>query len=222
MSRVQELDEAHQAYFLLKSLISAPRLLYLLCSSPAHLHPAILSRIDEEVRRGVINITNVALNGTAWRQATLPVSLGGLGIGMVADLALPTYLASTRSSAFLATAVYPPAAACLRQLEASLLQQWLEATGVKPPEEQQQSRQHAWDRATATAVASQLLETSSDDTDRARLRAAAQPQSGAWLNVLPVANLGTLLDRETLRTAVALRVGVPVCATTPLPLRCHH
>ena len=112
----------------------------------------------------------------------------------------------------------PPAAAYLRQLETSLLQKRLEATGVKPSEGLQQSRQRTWDRASATAVASQLLEASSDDTDRARLRTAAQPQSGAWLNALPVASLGTLLDRETLRTAVALRVGAPVC--TPHRCRC--
>ena len=61
-------------------------------------------------------------------------------------------------------------------------------------------------------MATQLLEASPTDADRARLRAAAQPHSSAWLNALPVASLGTLLDREALRTAVALRVGAPVCA----------
>ena len=127
------------------------------------------------------------------------------------DLALPAYLASLRSSVSLTAAVYPHAAN-ICQPDTSLLRLWSKKTGIDPPEELQQGRQRAWDRAAAGAVASRLLKDSPSDTNSARLRAASQPHSGAWLNVLPVASLGTLLDRETLRTAVALRVGAPACA----------
>ena len=136
---------------------------------------------------------------------------------MVSDLALSAYIASLRSSASLATAVYSQAATNIHHLETPLLLQWQESTGIEPPEVTQQNRQRAWDRAAASAVASKLLEDSADDTEKARLRAAGQPHSGAWLNVLPIASLGTLLDRETLRIAVALRVGAPACA----PHRCR-
>ena len=172
VSRVQELDEPHQAFFLLKNYISAPRLLYMLRSAPAYRYPAILSKIDELVRRGATAITNVDLHGDSWRQATLPVSLCGLGVRMVSDLALPAYLASLRSSASLTSTVNPHSTS-LHQPDTTLLELWRERTAVDPPEEQQQSRQRAWDRAAATMVANQLLEASSTDADRARLRAAA-------------------------------------------------
>ena len=217
VDRVQKLEEPHQAFFLLKNFISAPRLLYILRSSPAYTHPDLLLRIDESVRCGVTKITNVSLSDDAWRQATLPVGLGGLGIRAVRDLALPAYLASLRSSAPLAKAVYSLASPCIERLWTSALEEWARDIGHEPPEESQQCQQRAWDYTAAAAAADQLLQSSTRDFDRARLRAAAQPHSGAWLNSLPIASLGTLLDRETLRIAVALRVGAPACA----PHRCR-
>ncbi|XP_063534987.1 uncharacterized protein LOC134744969 [Cydia strobilella] len=47
--------------------------------------------------------------------------------------------------------------------------------------------------------------------DRARLNAASAPESGAWMHALPSPNLGTLLDNDSLRVAVALRLGCDVC-----------
>ena len=53
---------------------------------------------------------------------------------------------------------------------------------------------------------------------RARLLATAQIESGAWLNALPVSSLGTLLDSESFRVAIAFRVGADVCI--PHSCRC--
>ena len=45
-----------------------------------------------------------------------------------------------------------------------------------------------------------------DQVCRARLLATAQREreSGAWLSALPVSSLGTLLDSESFRVAIAL------------------
>ena len=43
-------------------------------------------------------------------------------------------------------------------------------------------------------------------------------ERGAWLNALPVSSLGTLLDSESFRAAIALRVGADVCI--PHSCRC--
>jgi hypothetical protein len=43
--------------------------------------------------------------------------------------------------------------------------------------------------------------------DKARLLAAQQKESGAWLNCLPSSSLGTFLDDSYFRIAVALRTG---------------
>ena len=46
---------------------------------------------------------------------------------------------------------------------------------------------------------------------RARLLAAAEPQTASWVQALPVASLGLHLDDDTVRVAVALRLGAAVC-----------
>ena len=50
-----------------------------------------------------------------------------------------------------------------------------------------------------------------DQVSRARLMATALKENGgAWLNASPVSSLGTLLDPESLRVAIALSVGSDV------------
>ena len=61
-----------------------------------------------------------------------------------------------------------------------------------------------------------LLEA--DQMSRARLMATAQKESGARLNALQVSSLGTLLDSESFRVVIALRVGADVCI--PHSCRC--
>ena len=51
-----------------------------------------------------------------------------------------------------------------------------------------------------------------DQLGRARLLSAATPVSGVWLHAVPAASLGANLDHETLRIAIALRVGADVCS----------
>ena len=50
-----------------------------------------------------------------------------------------------------------------------------------------------------------------NQVSRARLLAAADRDSGCWLNVVPIPVLGTYLKPEELRIAISLRVGAQVC-----------
>ena len=63
-----------------------------------------------------------------------------------------------------------------------------------------------------------LLENASDERDQARLRAAFSKESGAWLQALPVSSLGLRMDDNTVRVAIGLRLGSPLCR----PHICHH
>ena len=71
-------------------------------------------------------------------------------------------------------------------------------------------RQKAWDLPIVERNLENML-CVADQVSRARLPATAQKKSGAWLNALPVSSLGTRLDFESFRVAIAPRVGADVC-----------
>ena len=48
--------------------------------------------------------------------------------------------------------------------------------------------------------------------------AASTDESGAWLNALPLSSMGLQMDNNTVRVAVGLRLGVPLCH----PHFCQH
>ena len=77
--------------------------------------------------------------------------------------------------------------------------------------------QRVWDSVLAEKSHSTLL-SNANQRDHARLLSATAPESGSWLHAVPSANLGSLQDPETLRIAVALRVGADVCQ--PHQCRC--
>ena len=85
------------------------------------------------------------------------------------------------------------------------------------PEGEAALKQRNWDDVSCKAHLDMMLE-SAHQVDRARLLAAMQPQSGAWLNVTPLSRLGLHVDDTTVRTALALRVGATICE--PHTCRC--
>lgn len=70
------------------------------------------------------------------------------------------------------------------------------------------SHQKSWDIPMAMEDFSGLKRLNS--TDQARLLAVLEKESGDWLHAVPSPNLGTLLDPESLRIAVSLRLATKV------------
>ena len=82
---------------------------------------------------------------------------------------------------------------------------------VNPPVGTGACKQKSWDAPRASATAKHLLIKAKDDEDRARLLAASTKESGAWLRALPVSGLGMRLDDASVRIALGLRLGTPIC-----------
>ena len=208
--RIRELD-THTATFFLAHFISAPRLQYLLRSSPIYTKEAALQEIDDTVKSTLTDVCNVQLDSASWTQASLPMRYGGLGVRSVARLALPCYIASLNAAAPLIASIVP----FMDSSAPSALQPALDffRTSVNSsivPELTEAGKQRTWDDIASEAYRDQLL-TGADQTHRARLMAASQPHTAAWLQAIPVPNLGLLLDPESVRIAVALRLGAPIC-----------
>jgi len=97
---------AHDALFLLKNCFSIPKLLYTLRCAACY-KSSVLEQYDNVIRHTLKIVLNVDLTEDVWRQATLPVSSGGLGVRLATDLALPAFLASVNGAAALTLSMLP-------------------------------------------------------------------------------------------------------------------
>ena len=147
------------------------------------------------------------------------MKMRGLGISSVVQLAPSAFLASAAASYDLVLHIIPPHlhGSPLPNLEDAKAM-WSEGHDCDPPEGVAQYRQKVWDTRKISSQADSLLENALDPRPRARLLASAAKESGAWLNVLPISSLGLRMDDDTVRVAVGLRLGAPLCR----PHHCHH
>ena len=218
--RLRLLD-AHWALFFLTRFTSAPRVSHILRTCPSYLRADSLTQIDRVVRSTLSDCTNVALSDKAWRQASLPLRFGGLGVRSVADLALPSYLSSLHASQDLVQQILSQCPHALQSMPITIARVTSDFTAnfpqVELPVDDRARKQKNWD-GLSCSLTSQALLDSSNQVDRARLLAANEPNSGAWLNAFPLPKLGLHLDDATVRVSIALRLGANICQ--PHPCRC--
>ncbi|CAG9118843.1 unnamed protein product [Plutella xylostella] len=145
-----------------------------------------------------------------WLQASLPIRFGGIGVRKVSDVALPAFLSSTHSTLALYNKIIHPS---LGVSEVSCCGEAKEAWQSICPGEALPENPHSqrlWDEPKCLSTGRHLLETSTNDTERARLLATAERESGLWLHALPSPKIGTFLDDRSFQTAIGLRLGIKI------------
>ena len=203
--------DRYPAYFLLINCFSMDKLMYLLRSSPTFQHPDLHADFVDCLKSCATYICNVSFDDIDRIQATLPISLEGIGLRRASDLALPAYLASISASQSLISKSTQPDNIPLA-LD-SCFDVW-SSTNPSLPENPNLQRQ--WDDIKSSSR-SATLRPLLDQHRLACLSSATQPNSGAWMNCLPSTAIGTLLDNESFRIAISQRLGLSVCA----PHKCH-
>ena len=175
---------------------------------------------DVLMKGAVVRLTNVQLEGDSWEQAVLPTRYGGVGLRWLANVALPSYVSSLYRSSHLIGTILPPSLnTAVDQERFDATADWQTQAGDScAPNGEKQQQQKAWDSTLAEKKRDKLL-MEADQLGLARLLSAATPESGAWLHAVPAASLGTSLDREAPRIAIALRVGADVCTVQRAQMR---
>ncbi|XP_061717746.1 uncharacterized protein LOC133525501 [Cydia pomonella] len=207
---------SHIALYILRLCLFSPKFLYILRCCPIWKFPRLTSCIDNTLKNSICKILNISLNPQTWSQATLPIKYGGLGIRSTGDLALPAFLSSVHSTVSLISdilnVINPTDVVVVGLAEAEST--WgARFPGESPPTEK--TSQAAWDSVNIKSIHTTLLNDSCNPSERARLLAVSEPESGHWLHALPSRNIGSLLDPAALRVAVCLRLGLKICEPHP-------
>ena len=159
----------------------------------------------------------MSLEGDVCKQAGLPVIFGGLGCRRAGDIALPSFIASMNSLGEFVEIILSKINIADTNELAEAVESWRGARGgASLPDDPR--CQKAWDFPIVIKKNWDNMLLEADQVSRARLMATVQTERGAWLNASPVSSLGTLLDPESIRVAIALRVGADVCI--PHSCRC--
>src|SRR6218665_534262 len=207
----------HDALILLRNSLNHPKLLYTLRCCPCVDHP-LLKAFDNLLRTGLETVLNLSLDDSHWAQASLPVKAGGLGIRRVTLLALPSFLASAAGTRCLQSAMLGGLQIPDDEPYATLRDCWCTDYSSPCPDDISAHKQSVWDKPVIHRETSSLIDSFSEDYDKARFRAVAARHSSDWLLALPITTCGLRLDDEAVREAVGLRLGVNICE--PHECRC--
>ena len=93
--------------------------------------------------------------------------------------------------------------------------------GLIEPDGKAGFRQRAWNSPRVDYLQKNLLENS-DQYSKACLLASAQSESDAWISAIPVYSLGTHLNPDKLRMAIALRITAKICEKILMQMREEH
>ena len=88
---------------------------------------------------------------------------------------------------------------------------WSQGQPADPPSSADASKQKICDSAHFKAECSSLWSTA-DELSRGILLASRRTEAGAWLSAPPVSSLGLQMEDDTVRIAVGLRLGAPLCS----------
>ena len=187
-------------------------------------HKQRLEEFDLAVRGAQEAILGSPLRPDQWNQASLPVSLGGLGLRQAAKHGAAAYLSSLGASELLVQEIRqnqvpqtPEVGQAMQDLNDQL-------GDPLTPEEVSNLTQRNLSVLIDTEASSKLTQGTRDIREKARLKCTAREGAGDWLNALPSKSLGLHLRRAEFVTALRYRLGMPVFrqeGQCPMP-RCHR
>ncbi|ESN92299.1 hypothetical protein HELRODRAFT_184513 [Helobdella robusta] len=123
--------------------------------------------------------------------AILPVNMGGLGLGVVAELAPSAFLSSAAATAALQDKILPMDVAYQDDLRLETFRRWCTVYGDIM--DINVCSQKKWNEPSLNVSKSKLEELNDSPSDKARLMAVRSELGSAWLRAIPSTACGTRL-----------------------------
>ena len=226
--RLRDLGDPQVELHLLRSCLGVCKLNHLLRTIPPGCVDSELLRFDDNLRHSLSSICNASISDQSWLQATLPCSLGGLGLRgahrassaaflgcCISSFALCSQLLSAYSGSSISISSIPG-----KELAISCLSALLSGTPImEVPASQFSEAQRLYQFQLDTCQSSSLL-SSCSLRDQARIRAiSSHPCASAWLRAIPSVSLGLTMSRQEFVCSLWYWLGIPVFASTD-SIRC--
>ena len=193
--------------------MSIPSLIYFLRCAPCWKVPQLLSTYDNCVQSSLEKILNCEFSIHTWKQVSLPVKLGGLGVKHGMTSAIPCFIASYHSVLPLIHQLIPEDITDCALPQA--IQAYETEFGSIPTENP--NSQKSWETPIFNQIVKDLTIHYSTPLEKARILAVQQEEAGLWLQAFPSPQIGTHMDDRSFQIAVALRLGATIC----LPHTCR-
>ena len=216
-SHLSDIDDPQIELHLLRSCLSLCKINYLLRTIPPDLITTSYNLFDCGLHQSLESIIHSSLVDTSMLQASLPISLGGLGLRRASSSAPAAYIGSLNSSKDLVLHL-------LRgdrdignddvSVSNSSLREELQSLypNVDIKLASQKSLQYAIDTESLDN-----LKASVPLRDKAQLNTIGTPETGAWLRAVPNPNLGFTMSRQEFTLSLSMWLGRHIF---PHPVRC--
>ena len=101
ISLLPDLGDSQVEFTLLRSCLSLPKFVFLLRTFPLPVIQDAIEAFDVVLHSAVSDIVGAQLSDWSWVKATLPVSLGGIGVRLASSYAAAAYISSVSQSSSL-------------------------------------------------------------------------------------------------------------------------
>jgi Reverse transcriptase (RNA-dependent DNA polymerase) len=204
--KLKQID-THAAFFLLKHCLSIQKMIYVLRTSPTWNYIELLQKWDIILLDNITSLCNINISDNIKKQIFLPVSYGGLGLGSAEEISPCAYNASIFSCLSMTSSILGLDNPELLINEESI-NFWKSKALTDIPILSKTIKQKNWNiPITKNNVEGLCQKIENNNLQKTRFLAVSNKESGLWLNVLPSKNLGTLLDDNTFKIAINLRLG---------------
>ena len=197
--------DTHAVSFFLSRYASVPRCTYLMRAALTFMAIQQLRAIDEGMCAAIMRTCNVSLSNDNWIQASLTIYLGDIGVRRMEDVALPVYIFMSATQSLVCQIngrTRDGISGLLLTALPTFTEHQCPDVDLNALNDAARISQRQLDEATSRRHLDELLERS-NQVDRARLLAASESHSGAWLEALLVLCLGLLLPDDAVRAGVA-------------------